>query len=117
MAEVKIVGSIETIKRISRFDIDDTSLLRENKIVENFNYKTDYIELFLYDSYDNLLDYNLNYKNFKLAKNSYYSSESTLSAIEIDPIQDIYDFGYNNGFYKTQYTFFRKKFSSFIDDL
>jgi hypothetical protein len=117
MAEVKIVGSIETIKRISRFDIDDTSLLRESKIVENFNYKTDYIELFLYDSYDNLLDYNLNYKNFKLAKNSYYSSESTLSAIEIDPIQDIYDFGYNNGFYKIQYTFFRRKFSSFIDDL
>ena len=117
MAEVKIVGNIETIKRISRFDIDDTSLLRESKIVENFNYKTDYIELFLYDSYDNLLDYNLNYKNFKLAKNSYYSSESTLSAIEIDPIQDIYNFGYNNGFYKTQYTFFRKKFSSFIDDL
>jgi hypothetical protein len=117
MAEVKIVGNIETIRRISRFDIDDTSLLRENKIVENFNYKTDYIELFLYDSYDNLLDYNLNYKNFKLAKNSYYSSESTLSAIEIDPIQDIYDFGYNNGFYKTQYTFFRRKFNSFIDDI
>lgn len=117
MAEVKIVGNVETIRRIPRFSIDDTSLLKENKIVENFNYKTDYIELFLYDSYDNLLDYNLNYKNFKLAKNSYYSSESTLSAIEIDPIQDIYDFGYNNGFYKTQYTFFRRKFSSFIDDI
>jgi hypothetical protein len=117
MAEVKIVGSIETIKRISRFDIDDISLLRESKIVENFNYKTDYIEVFLYDSSNNLLDYNLNYRNFKLAKNSYYSSESTLSAIEIDPIQDIYDFGYNNGFYKTQYSFFRRKFSSLINDI
>jgi len=117
MAEVKIVGNVETIRRISRFDIDDTSLLRENKIVENFNYKTDYIEVFLYDSYDNLLDYNLNYKNFKLAKNSYYSSESTLSSLEIDPIQDIYDFGYNNGFYKTQYNFFRRNFSSFVDDI
>ena len=117
MAEVKIVGNIETIRRIPRFYINDTSLLKENKIVENFNYKTDYIELFLYDMNDNLLDFNLNYRNFKLAKNSYYSSESTLSAIEIDPIQDIFDYGYNNGSYKTQYSFFRRKFSSFVDDI
>ena len=117
MAEIKIIGNVENTQQVSRFNSEDTNLLTPGNLSENFGVEGDYIELFLYDNNNNILDVDYNYRNFKLPSNSFLNPNSTLPVIEIDPIKDIQDFGYNNGVFFTQYSFFRRKFSQNQDDI
>jgi hypothetical protein len=117
MAEIKIIGNVENTQQVSRFNIEDTNLLTPGNLNESFGIEGDYIELFLYDNNDNLLDVDYNYRNFKLPSNSFLYQNSTLPIIEIDPIKDIQDFGYNDGAFYSQYSFFRRKFSDNQDDI
>ena len=117
MAEIKIIGNVENTQQVSRFNSEDTNLLTPGNLSENFGVEGDYIELFLYDNNNNILDADYNYRNFKLPSNSFLNPNSTLPVIEIDPVKDIQDFGYNNGIFFTQYNFFRRKFSQNQDDI
>ncbi len=117
MAEIKIIGNIENTQQVSRFNVDDTDLLTPGNLNESFGVEGDYIELFLYDGANNLLDVNYNYRNFKLPSNSFLYQNSTLPIIEIDPVKDIQDFGYNDGAFYSQYSFFRRKFSDSQNDI
>jgi len=117
MNNIKIIGNVINTQRISRFNPKDNNLLISNDIIKKFGINGDYIELFLYDSNNNLLDINYNYKGFKLPSNSFLNSDSTFPIIEINPIQDIQDLGYNNGSFKVKYNLFNSKFSTNQEDL
>ena len=63
---IKIVGSILSTTQVSRYAIDDLRLIASQKIKKNFNSFEDYIEYYVYDIGDNLLDKNYNYLKYKL---------------------------------------------------
>jgi hypothetical protein len=114
---IKIVGNVNNTQRISRFKTVDTNLLSIDNLPQNFGYDGDFIELFIYDENNNILSVNYNYTDFKLPPNQFLYPDNTLPIIQIDPPQDIQNIGYNNGLFKSQYSFFRRRFSSSNDDL
>ena len=111
----KIIGNINDIQRIIRFDLEDTNLLNSQLVNESFGFENDYIELFIYDINGNLLNINYNYRNFKLPSDSYLNPNSSLPIIEIDPVKDLQDLGYISGEFFTQYNFQTRKISSSTD--
>jgi hypothetical protein len=114
---IKIVGNVNNTQRISRFKSTDTNLLSINDSPQTFGYNGDFIEFFVYDDNNNLLSVDYNYTNFKLPFDQPLQPNTTLPTIQIDPFQDIQNVGYNNGSFKTQYSFFKRKFSSSNIDL
>ena len=114
---IKIIGNINNTQRVSRFKTVDTNLLSTNNLPQNFGYDGDFIELFIYDGNNNILSIDYNYTDFKLPTDRFLYPDNTLPIIQIDPPQDIQNIGYNNGLFKSQYSFFRRKFSSSNSDL
>jgi hypothetical protein len=137
---IKIVGSILSTTQVSRYAIDDLRLIASQKIKKNFNSFEDYIEYYVYDIGDNLLDKNYNYLQYKLPSNAsstpgvipptntkgqapsgnQVGSVSNLSTtasyypvIEIDPVQDLQDLGYSSGEFKVQYNIFKNRISGY----
>jgi hypothetical protein len=109
---IKIVGEIITTEQVSRYDDADLNLLSPFTLNEDFGQSNDYIEYYLYDIGGNLLNFNYNYKDFKLPANSYLDPvNGSLPIIEIDPIKDIQNLGYTSGEFKTQYNFFSNRVS------
>ena len=113
---IKIIGNVNNINRVSRIDNEDLNLLSPKVKNQYFGFKNDYIELFIYDTSNNLLVSNYNYKSFKLPSNSGLSTENTLPIIEIDPIQDLQNLGYVSGEFSTQYHF-QKRYISNADSV
>jgi hypothetical protein len=139
---IKIVGSITNSDTVSRYSDNDARLINSFSLQEEFGSPSDYIEYFLYDTSGNLLYSNYDYKNFKLpttsrltpnASSSFninnsipsenigiesiITSGSSLPIIEIDPVKDIQNLGYNSGEFKTQYNFFKNKISDYNSEL
>ena len=143
MANIQIIGNINSISSVSRYSSDDTSLIDSQNIQESFDIYNDYIEYYIYDISGNLLDLNYEYVNYKLptdnALNPSYtpppnskgnitnsdiqlvsytpnSTGSSFPVIEIDPIKDLQDLGYTSGEFKVQYNFFKNKISSPLEE-
>jgi hypothetical protein len=109
---IKIVGEIITTEQLSRYDEADLNLLSPFILNEDFGQSNDYIEYYLYDIEDNLLNFNYSYKDFKLPSNSYLDPiNGSLPVIEIDPVKDIQNLDYTSGEFKAQYNFFSNKVS------
>jgi hypothetical protein len=109
---IKIIGNISNTDRISRITNEDLNLLSPEIKNQYFGYENDYIELFVYDLSNNLLNSNYDYKSFKLPSDSGLTVDNTLPVIEIDPIQDLQNLGYVSGEFKTQYHFQKQYISS-----
>ena len=137
---IKIVGSILSTTQVSRYAIDDLRLIASQKIKKNFNSFEDYIEYYVYDIGDNLLDKSYNYRQYKLPSNASFTpgviptanttnqspagnqvgsvsnlstSSSYYPVIEIDPVQDLQDLGYSSGEFKVQYNIFKNRISGY----
>jgi hypothetical protein len=104
---IKIIGNINDIQRISRVKIEDQNLLNYYIINQSFGYKQDYIEFFVYDLNKNLIYSNNNYKNFKSAPDYKLDINGNIPIIEIDPINDIQSLNYISGEFISQYNFFK----------
>jgi hypothetical protein len=94
---IKIIGNINDIQRISRLKLEDQNLLNTQVINQTFGFKDDYIEFYIYDTNQNLLYSNSNYKNFKLSPDYGLNSIGTIPVIEIDPVNDIQSLEYISG--------------------
>jgi hypothetical protein len=115
---IKIIGNIGNIERISRFKSEDINLLPSNNLKQSFGFQNDYIEFFAYDESNSISYTDYNYKNFKLSSDSYVQNyDQTLPLIEIDPVNDLTNLGYTTGTFKTQYNFFKRKISNFTGEL
>ena len=104
---IKIVGQIVDTERITRYTPQEEQLLNPIIQQETFGLPSDYIEYFIFDQGGNVLNSDYNYNSYKLPSNSAYS-QSLLPDIEIDPIKDIQDLGYESGEVVSRYNFFRK---------
>lgn len=104
---IKIVGQIVDTERVNRYTPQEEQLLNPIVQQETFGLPSDYIEYFVFDQGGNVLNSDYNYNSYKLPSNSAYS-QSLLPDIEIDPIKDIQDLGYESGEVVTRYNFFRK---------
>jgi hypothetical protein len=104
---IKIVGQIVDTERINRYTPQEEQLLNPIIQQKTFGLPTDYIEYFLYDQGGNILNSDYNYNSYKLPSNSAYS-QSLLPDIEIDPVKDVQDLGYESGELISRYNVFRK---------
>jgi hypothetical protein len=110
---IKIVGEILNTQQVSRYTEEDLNILPSQLIKEDFGFSNDYIEYFVYDAGGNSLNTNYNYRDFKLASNSYLDPTSgSLPIIEIDPVKDLQSLGYSSGEFNVQYNFFSNKISN-----
>jgi hypothetical protein len=103
---IKIIGNVDDIRRVSRINVNDQNLLNPQTLQQTFNYKEDYIELFAYSSANELLYTNNNYTNFKLSPDYGYVNEN-IPVIEIDPVNDLKSLNFISGQFKLQYNFFK----------
>ena len=104
---IKIVGQVLDTSRINRYNVQDEQLLLPIVQQETFGKPEDYVEYFVFDLGGNVLNSNYNYNSYKLPSNYGYS-QSYLPTLEIDPIQDIENLGYESGEVTSRYNFFRK---------
>lgn len=114
---IQIVGSIISTQEISRYNEEDIRLLTSQTIQESFGKQNDYIEYFIYDAGNNLLNTNYNYKSFKSPNTSFVTPSGSLPIIEIDPIKNLQSLGYSSGEFKVQYNFFNNQISDSNADL
>ena len=92
---IQIVGNILNEQQIPRYDAADVNLLTSQTIQEDFGLTNDYIEYFVYDAGENLLNTNYTYKDFKAPSTSYVNpTNNGLPIIEIDPIKDLQNLDY-----------------------
>jgi hypothetical protein len=104
---IKIVGQVLDTGIVNRYTLQDERLLVPILQQGTFGQKNDYIEYFVFDLGGTTLNSDYNYKSYKLPSNSAYS-QSLLPNLEIDPIQDIENLGYESGEVTVRYNFFRK---------
>ena len=106
-SNITIVGEILNTDIINRYPLQDERLLLPSVQQETFGASNDYIEFYVFDLGGSVLNVDYNYQAYKLPPNVGYS-QSLLPVLEIDPIQDIQNLGYESGEVNTRYNFFRK---------
>jgi len=115
---IKIVGEILNTQEVSRYNNEDIQLLVSQQVKSSFGQPNDYIEYFVYDAGNNFLNSFYNYKDFKSPSTSYIDPvNGSLPIIEIDPIKDLQNLGYNTGEFVVYYNFFTNKISNSNADL
>jgi len=136
---IQIVGNITNTNNVNRYSQDDISLIGIQNIQAYFDPNNDYIEYYIYDAGGNLLSINYDYKEYKLptdsaltpsytpppnSKDQITNSDlgavnpntsdtgSSYTSVEIDPIKNLQQLGYNSGEFKVQYNFFKNRVGS-----
>jgi hypothetical protein len=104
---IRIVGEILNTDIVNRYDFQDEQLLLPSIQQETFGAASDYVEYFVFDLGGSVLNSDYNYQSYKLPPNVGYS-QSLLPILEIDPIQDIRNLGYESGEVTSRYNFFKK---------
>ena len=66
MANIQIIGNINSTSNVSRYSSDDTNLIGSQNIQESFDIYNDYIEYYVYDINGNILDVDYEYVSYKL---------------------------------------------------
>ena len=109
---IRIVGQVNDTGRVSRYSVQDERLLFPIVQQETFGQPNDYIEYFVFDLGGNVLNSSYSYQSYKLPPTSGQTKNGLLPDLEIDPIQDIEDLGYESGEVTSRYNFFRQVASS-----
>jgi hypothetical protein len=104
---IRIVGQVLDTGIINRYTPQDEELMIPVVQQETFGQPNDYIEYFVFDLGGTTLNSDYNYRAYKLPATSAYS-QSLLPNLEIDPIEDIKNLGYESGEVTVRYNFFRK---------
>ena len=139
---IKIIGTISNTSTVSRYDADDINLIPTTTLKEYFGGTDNYIEYYIYDAGNNLLNTNYNYLDYKLPTTTGLKPNtvpppnidgsiqttdvgivSTLDTgsgaiypiIEIDPVKDIQSYSYSSGEFKVRYNLFQNKISNSTD--
>jgi hypothetical protein len=110
---IKIIGEILNTQQVSRYDEADLNLFLPQILKEDFGQQNDYIEYFVYDAGNNLLNINYSYKDFKSPSTSFVDpNTNALPIIEIDPVKDLQTLGYSSGEFIVQYNIFNNRISN-----
>ena len=90
------------------YSIQDQSLIISNTINSSFGDKNDYIESFIYDDNNNLLNSNYNLSKYTPVN----SSLNAYSSIKLNPDSDVIEAGFDRGSLNIQYNFLKNLFGS-----
>ena len=90
----------------------DETLITNNYIVTSFDNKNDYVEAFVYNDNNVLLNSNYNLTKYNLPASSNTGDGTTYSAVTLDPQSDVMDLGFDRGSVNIQYNFLRQLFNS-----
>ncbi len=116
MAEIRIIGNINSTTQSNRFDGKDIALLGQNVIANNFGSKNDYVEYHITDALGKILSQNYSYLSYKSPSDVALNLDGTYSSLEIDPVEDLKK-QYNNGEFQVIYNFFRNKIGTPVSPL
>lgn len=97
-------------KEFQSYATQDENLIITNFINSSFGEADDYIEYYIYDENNSLVDINYDAKNYYPKQID--SKNSTYSSLELDPKKDINSRGYNRGKVNIQYNFLKNLFNS-----
>ena len=95
------------------YELSDQNVIPNENIVSSFIPFEDKVELWIYDSNNNLIGGNPDYQDYVLAQDSKENiSDGNTSILTVDPINDAFDLGFDTGQVKTIYNFIRYALSS-----
>ena len=106
MAEVVKIDPIDF--ELQTYEVQDTSLISQFDINTSLT-GSSYIEFYVYDLNNNLLEENLNYRQYKVENDGQSSLNNNISQFNISPDQDILDLEFTQGEYITYYNFLTKR--------
>jgi hypothetical protein len=116
MAEIRIIGNINSTTQANRFDEKDIALLGQNVVANNFGSKNDYIEYHVNDILGKPLFQSYSYLSYKSPSDVALNLDGTYSSLEIDPVEDLKK-QYNNGEFQVIYNFLRNKIGTPVSPL
>jgi hypothetical protein len=90
----------------------DRDLISSNYITDLFGATSDYVETFIYDLNDQLLNVNYNYSDYSPTEVN--PQNNLFSSILIDPEKDVKSRGFDRGSVKIHYNFLKKVFGSSV---
>ena len=98
------------------FGLADQTIIPNENIVTAFVPFEDKVEYWVYDFNKNFVGGDSNFTNYGLAQNPSSNDEDDTTTIELSPINDLVDFGFDNGQLFTVYNFIRCQLSSTSDN-
>ena len=98
------------------FELADQAIIPNENITAAFVPFEDRVEYWVYDFNKNLVGGEYNFTNYGLAQNPSSNDENDTTTVELSPINDLLDFGFDNGQLFTVYNFIRYQLSSTSDD-
>jgi hypothetical protein len=99
--------------KVSDYSSVDDNLIRVNYINSSFGDTNDYIERFIYDETNTLLDSDYNFQGYTLGDLAVLGT-SKYSSIVLDPESDAKSSGYTRGRVNIQYNFLKTLFASSV---
>ncbi len=82
MAEIRIIGNINSTTQSNRFDGKDIALLGQNVIANNFGSKNDYVEYHITDALGKILSQNYSYLSYKSPSDVALNLDGTYSSLD-----------------------------------
>ena len=99
--------------KVSDYSSVDDNLIRVNYINSSFGDTNDYVERFIYDEINTLLDSDYNFQGYTLGDIASLGT-SKYSSIVLDPEMDAKSSGYTRGRVNIQYNFLKTLFASSV---
>ena len=107
-------NNAESIAGVEQYQDQDVNLVTPFEINSTFIPTKHSAELHILSLSDDLLHSEYDYKNYRVSENIQSAEEEGVSAITVDPIQDVKFYGYNVGGVKVLYHFLNNLYK--IDD-
>lgn len=99
------------------YEVQDINLIPTFE-VKTFLTSNSYIELFIYNNNQNIVNYDYNFTQYKVLNNGQSAgTNNTISQIELDPEKILINYNYSQGEYITYFNFFNKKIGSYLQPL
>ena len=108
--EILNINYIGSNLEFQEYKDKDLSLINSDVLSRNFGEQNDYIEYFIHDLNNNLLSFNYNCTNYKIANSD--PVFNTGNKLLLNPDLDVKDNGYDRGSVNITYNFLRKLFNS-----
>jgi hypothetical protein len=98
------------------YELADQSIIPNENITAAFVPFEDKVEYWVYDFNKNLVGGEYNFTGYNLAQNPSSNDENDTTTVELSPINDLLDFGFDTGQLYTVYNFIRYQLSSTPDN-
>jgi hypothetical protein len=98
------------------YELADQSIIPNENITAAFVPFEDKVEYWVYDFNKNLVGGEYNFTGYNLAQNPSSNDENDTTTVELSPINDLLDFGFDTGQLYTVYNFVRYQLSSTPDN-